>query len=200
MTRPTPIALIDLDGVLVDAQGAALERRGVTAYDYAALTWNFHEQFGLTYDQLWGETDRAFWAGLPWTPEGKALVVGVEALAREFHGAADHHVGLLSKPVRADGCRDGKQDWVDRNLPTYSNRLFLGAAKWVLSSPRHVLIDDSDYQVQDYVEAGGRGVVVPRPWNSRRRETDANGRFDVGALLKDVRREYEEVCSGKWPE
>ena len=56
--------------------------------------------------------------------------------------------------------------WVVRELPEYAQRYLVGPAKAFCASSDTVLIDDADFNVEAFGEAGGRTILVPRPWNS----------------------------------
>ena len=171
-----------MDGVLVDFANEAIRRFGgrIARSD---VTWDFPVKLGFSHGldpEFLGGLDYGFWANLPWTAEGRALLAGLESIFGES-------VCLVSTPAEGSpGCRDGKADWVSANLPAYNTRTFLGRDKFLLAGPQKVLIDDHEPNVDAFMAHGGRAVLVPRPWNRRRRLTDADGNFDADSLLKEV--------------
>jgi hypothetical protein len=44
------------------------------------------------------------------------------------------------------------------------------APKRLLAKPDHVLIDDKDSNVEEFIKDGGRAYMPPQPWNSRHKE------------------------------
>jgi hypothetical protein len=159
------IIFLDLDGVLVDFVRGALVAHGEPA-DTPVTGWSFDREVaarrGITPEEFWAACDEAFWAGLDWTADGRALLAACET------AAGPDRVFLLSTPCKTRGCLQGKQDWVDRHLPAYSRKVFFGAAKEAFAGPGKVLVDDYDKNVERFQAAGGWTVLVPRPWNQRR--------------------------------
>ena len=64
----------------------------------------------------------------------------------------------------------GKINWIDKNMPEYSRRYLIGPAKQFCAGPDSILVDDSNKNIEDFAEAGGNVILVPRPWNSNYRE------------------------------
>ena len=64
------------------------------------------------------------------------------------------------------GSCTGKALWVQSHLPEYSKRFIISTApKSLLAKPDTLLIDDKDENVEEFVKAGGYGILVNRPWN-----------------------------------
>jgi hypothetical protein len=157
------ICFLDLDGTLVDFCGAAQTRLGITQAQLDELpkpwSWDFiFEVSGVPPEDFWPTLDAEFWATLPWTPDGRAILDLVE-------GAFDQ-ICLISKPT-GPGSHDGKQAWIAQHIPRYNGRALFGAAKHYCAGPGRYLIDDSETNINEFYNYGGRGILVPRPWNSR---------------------------------
>ena len=61
--------------------------------------------------------------------------------------------------------------WMRRFVPDFTfDRVILIKDKYLLARPGRVLIDDADHNVDNWVAAGGEGILVPRPWNSKHKE------------------------------
>lgn len=177
----TPVCFLDLDGVLVDFVSGALALHGKTL-DPAEVRWDFMAQIGFAgvdAPRFWEPLGRAFWAGLGWTHEGRALLSEIERLFGE-------NVAILTSPCETDGCIDGKRDWIKRHLPAYRRRLIVGSPKELLAAPGKILVDDHDGNEQAFAAKDGATILVPRPWNWRRDETDALGRFDVARVVHEL--------------
>lgn len=194
----TPVCYLDLDGVLVDFVTGALAFHG-KSLPPSEVRWDFAEQVGFDGPdgpaRFWNGFGRQFWADLDWTHEGRELLAGVCKLF------GTPNVVLLSSPCATPGCRDGKADWVKAHCPELAPRLFLGAEKAVFAGPHAVLVDDRQKTVEEYVRRGGRAVLVPRPWNSRKALCDEQGCFVVPALLEDVKAALEAAgghAPGSW--
>jgi hypothetical protein len=162
-----PVCFVDMDGVLVDFVTGACRTHGSTLYlEPHLVSWGFPTQI---------------WAGLGWTPEGKDLLAGVEALV----GAES--IALMTSPCDTPGSVEGKVEWVRRNLPAYRRRLFVGPAKHLAAGPAKILVDDHDANVDKFRAHGGAAVQPPRPWNRRQDECLPGGRFNVPGVLFDLK-------------
>lgn len=160
------IVMLDLDGVLVDFCRGAYRFHGVED-KYPPNKWDFLEDIGLTAEEFWSPLGRKFWANLGWMPDGRKIL----SIAEFYVGTGN--ICFLSSPCQIDGCVDGKMDWCHRNLaPRYYRKIFLGSAKEMLAHKNAVLIDDSDVNIAEFKKYGGRGILVPRPWNERRKYSD----------------------------
>jgi len=180
----TPI-FFDLDGVLAGfVHGAhsywsAAGRKGLPAVD--EVQWGIEEQFGFGDDpeRFWEPFGYEFWAGLPVLADGMSLFRSVASR----HGAG---LRILSTPHNVRGCRDGKYDWVKTHLPRYADSLFLGKNKSEIVHGAAVLVDDHGENIKKWKHAGGRGVLIPRPWNERKYECHPGGHFDVPSLYAEI--------------
>lgn len=168
---------LDLDGVLVDFVGPALalHRKAIPPRD---VRWNFPDQVGIPQEAFWKPLGFDFWANLPWTREGRALLEAVEDIDAPF--------GYLTSPCQTEGCAEGKRAWARKHLPCRGAKVFIGSAKHLLAHPGALLVDDHDANVEAFRAAGGKAILVPRPWNTRREETDDAGGFDVESLANEI--------------
>ena len=156
-----------MDGVLVDFVGGACRVHG-KANPYACGNFNgwtildSPEFRGMSAADFWRPMGREFWAGLAWTDDGREILSIVEsAFGKE-------NICLLSSPCHTPGCMDGKLDWIKENISSYKSRFMFGNRKEFAASDRRILIDDADHNVRAFGMAGGRTVLVPRPWNDLR--------------------------------
>ena len=148
---------LDMDGVLVDF------RRGICeAFDRddPSDSWLFWENWeGISFEDVNAKCIGSFWLNLEWTHEGLNIFKAVfEKFIGDFY--------LLTTPMPNLGSASGKAVWVDKHIPIYNKRLITTqASKSLLAGPDTLLIDDKDENIEEFVAAGGRGILVPRPWN-----------------------------------
>ncbi len=156
--RPT-VAFLDVDEVLAGFSRAACERHGRDPA--TATTWTFWHQWPMSDEDFWGSFDEEFWANLPLTPEAEEI----ERCVRFNFG--EENVCLLTSPSTGptSACAAGKCRWIAKHFPRYSRRFLIGPPKHFCAHPGAVLIDDSDHNCYKFREAGGKTVLVPRPWN-----------------------------------
>lgn len=156
--------LLDLDGVLADCVGAMAV---VHDKDPSLVTkWGIEECWNISSEELWSPLDYNFWSNLPLTREAHQVV----GYCSRAVGA--ENICILTSPSRNDGCMDGKRDWVKNNFPYFSKRLLIGSCKYFCASPQSLLIDDSEKNVDLFIEHGGQAFLFPRPWNKSRDEKE----------------------------
>lgn len=171
----------DLDGLAADFVGGALAIHGLHIPP-ADVQWDFMTQVGFSASdpKFWEPlANEKFWAGLQPLADGMALISGIES------EMPVRRLGILSSGLVAGSC-DGKRKWLAQHLPAFLGRINFCSVKEMCASSRHILVDDHDGNVDKFIAAGGRAVLVPRPWNNRRNETDAEGRFDVAKVMDEV--------------
>lgn len=192
----TPVLFLDLDGVIVDFVAGAFRAHGRRPPPPLDVRWGFPAQMGFTGTDdpaFWAPLGHDFWANLPWTAEGRAVVAAAEAAYGE------HHVAVMTSPCDTPGSVEGKVAWVRREMPRYARRLFVGPAKHLAAGPGKLLVDDHGPNCERFAAAGGESLLVPRPWNARRGEVDALGRFDTGALAGEIMRARESAAiAAEW--
>lgn len=158
------LCFLDLDGVLVDL---------VTGFiDYLGIDNPYHDPDNLgQFDRLrkinvpegkdaFDDLDYHFWANLPPMPDGPEIYEMVEW----YFGKGN--ICLLSSPTRNPESAAGKLAWINQHYPQLSRSFFLGTAKHFAASRNKVLVDDFDYNVEVFREAGGQAILIPRLWNS----------------------------------
>ncbi len=172
---------LDMDGVCTDFVVGVLDfhKSDIRVKD---VRWGMEEQLKIDKNTFWKGLDYFFWSNLAWTGEGQTLI-------QELEDIFGDNIAIVSSPCKTIGCRDGKAHWVENYLPNYKDKLFLGNKFNIglLASPNKILIDDHELYISQFKEAGGKGILVPRPWNKRISETDEYGRFDVKKLIKEVK-------------
>lgn len=186
----TPVVFLDMDGVLSNFVQGALDHFGSKA-DIHDVTWDFPRDILGFKDagdmDFWNQLGYDFWANLEWTPEGQSLVKGVEEMVGQ------ENIGILTAPQDTAGCVDGKRAWIKKHLPKYVKQLVVTPAKTLFAAPMKILVDDHDPNITKFTKTpqghptGGRGVLVPRPWNSAKPRTDGKGGCDVAPLLSELR-------------
>lgn len=166
--------LVDLDGVLCDFVGGAIEVHGRTQYrDKIFKNWPYANYdlagvLDITENELWKKIDlcMAFWEGLrpyPWM--------------RPFLDALDDIAPwtIATSPSRSSRSAGGKVAWLQRHFgtafrdyvigPKFVNDDFAPYMK-LMARPDVVLIDDCDVNCEAFEKAGGTAILFPQPWNS----------------------------------
>jgi len=131
----------DLDGVLTDFDGAYLKLTGID------LSNKFHDG-----PKFWEPINKAgveFWTNMDWKNDGKRLWKYIQK----------HNPKILSAPSRNVESRIGKISWVERELPGVELILKYAKNKKDLSEPNSILIDDRPENINDWIEAGGIGIL-----------------------------------------
>jgi predicted kinase len=133
----------DMDGVIVDFEEG-----------YDRLTGRKAPGVHSTYDKenFWqpiADAGSKFWADLKWMPDGQQL----------WDYIKPYNPSLLTAPSREESSRIGKQEWVDKNIPGTSIVFKYAKDKKDLASPNAILIDDRKDNIQQWIDAGGIGIL-----------------------------------------
>ena len=164
--------LLDIDGVMNRFQWYIFQRLGVPMDDEsqypvecgwdivkAANTLLGCEHYSKT--SFWNSVTREMWADVP-PSEFFGYLLG---MAESMVGQENVH--FLTSPTLDADCLAGKADWIKRFAPKWMHRNFLiGPPKHLCAQPGAVLIDDADKNVDAFNAHGGKGILLPRPWNS----------------------------------
>lgn len=131
---------LDLDGVMAD-------------FDRHA-----HEQgkYDSKNKLKWDELDYQWWSTMPAFEGARGFYDAVKKLGT---------VRFLTAPVLTEGCFSGKAAWVQKFLPERGKSamkdliICAGIDKKLLARPHHILVDDREANIKDWVAAGGIGIL-----------------------------------------
>ena len=184
-----PVCYLDMDGVIADFVTSALYLHGLISKVKAhEVGWDFWTQHGISHEDFWKDMGYEFWRDIPLTEEFHKLV---PALLDLF---GPDHIVIVSSPCQTPGCVEGKREWIRKWVPALKNDTFFGKSKHKLAGGRKILVDDHTPNVDAFRRAGGKAVLVPRPWNERKDEAMGFA-CNVDNVIKEVRSEYESL----WP-
>ena len=134
-----------MDGVLVDFENRFKRfSDGISPKDY-------EDKYGKEkfWDLIDKKTGVRFWVGMPWMSDGKQL----------WNYIKNYNPTLLSSPSRSNSSRMGKRIWRKRNLPSTKLVLAQAAKKQNYANPNSILIDDRESNIDQWVKAGGIGIL-----------------------------------------
>jgi len=144
MSKETPgnqiYIFFDLDGVLAD-------------FDRHAREQNKYTEDGKV---KWGELDHQWWATMPAFFGAKKFYSAVRKLGK---------VKFLTAPVLGADCFSGKAEWVQKFASRRGKYALMDLIicpakdKYFLASPNHILVDDREKNIKEWVAAGGIGVL-----------------------------------------
>ena len=145
-----------MDGVLVDFNKG-----------YFKLTGYKLDGVHRTDERFWDPINEAgydFWINLKWMSDGRKLWSYIEKFNPE----------LLSAPSRQPDSRIAKHDWVKRELPGVHLTLRSAKNKKEFASPTSILIDDREDNINDWIGAGGIGILHKSAKDTIRQLKDLN--------------------------
>ena len=174
MTKVTKIYL-DLDDVLNSFSLFVLGRMGCpvgpfdyhlfpdVGYDIHGALRRLNPDVKMTVDEFWRNVRFNDWAMAPVSNEASAIIEkSVEKVGR-------NNVFILTKPTRCPESCSGKLEWIQTHMPRWLQRQFvITPKKGCCARPDSLLIDDNYENLEEFWEAGGRGLLMPRPWNYMR--------------------------------
>ena len=150
--------LLDNDGVMCDLHTPLMNIHRFKMQDWKPGVCSIEEVTGLTAKAVWNHpevTHKDFWASLPKTPWADDLLALLRRRTSE--------ICFLTKPVLDPGCAAGKMRWFKKHYPGV--KFLIGTSKKFCAGPGKILIDDSEENVDEFNEYGGRGILFPRVWN-----------------------------------
>ena len=147
--KPKYLIFCDMDGVLVDFDKGYKDLTGKSTNhadvqdknDFWRLLNKSLEEKGLIeYD---------YWVNLPWMPDGKQL----------WNYIKGYKPYILTAPSLDPGSRQGKREWVEKELPEAKNVYFRKASlKPEFSGKNRILIDDRADTIAAWNAKGGIGI------------------------------------------
>jgi 5'(3')-deoxyribonucleotidase len=155
------VVFLDMDGVVQDFVGAALDAHGSDLTPDDITRYNMAEIMGLSDEEFWVPIDAAgseFWRTLPEYPWFRPLLANLKRAAKKvvFCTATSGHVHEAT----------GKRQWLtDRYGRHDHDWIMIRHKHYLAGTPRSVLIDDSPYNVEAFRQAGGCAVLFPQSWN-----------------------------------
>lgn len=130
-------------------------------YDIVAAANQLLGRPQFTVPAFWDAIPRGIWATVPpsllfpWLVHAAEEIVGRE------------NVCIATSPTKDPECLAGKLEWIHRHMPQWMWRQYaITPRKYLLARPDSLLIDDHPGNIDQFEAHGGRGVLVPRPWNS----------------------------------
>lgn len=161
---------LDMDGVFVNFLGGLHKALSVPynydPYPYEKGKWNMltdirgFDDIPATFKECDDCCTWDFWRFLEWMHDGRKIL---RAISNRFDA---NQIYLLTTPMPNIESASGKMMWVRDKLPVYlKHTIITQAPKHLLARPDTLLIDDKDENVDGFREAGGKALLVPRPWN-----------------------------------
>lgn len=148
---------LDMDGVVADIYAAICNKLGIINPYLYASTHGVYDVFDM-FDKDDLSEDYAFWRDMPPMPD---------ALEIYDFAASIGEVAFLTHPMRSgSGSMLGKVHWRDKYFPDVPLFFAIDGDKSWMGNPNCWLIDDFQHNILQFkAKWGGRGVLVPRPWN-----------------------------------
>lgn len=172
---------IDLDDVLVDWHAGVVAAHGLSEDRLpppGVGGQRLDAALGMSANAFWKPLNgHDFWAGLAPTVFARDLVAVAERLA------GPGNVTILSRPTLSYYSASGKLEWVHREFPHLLRATNLVVEKWRMCRPGYVLIDDSEVNIEEWVEEGGIGILVPSRSNRRHAESPCAAVAELAAVF-----------------
>lgn len=158
ITTPRPTVLLDVDGVLADFSGELLRWVG-PQYTRAQLTeWDLTKALGIENRQhLFDE-----YASEPGFCESLPVLEGAQDFVEELRKVAD--VVIVTSPYSAARLWTFERlRWLERHFGISKYDVIFAKRKYLVKGD--VMIDDGPHNIDEFVNRGGRGLLIDQPWN-----------------------------------
>jgi 5'(3')-deoxyribonucleotidase len=159
--------LLDMDGVLVDFVGAAIERlnkklgRNITIKQLATdhQIWSIEKVYGISGNEFWEivEEGHDLWCNLKPFLWADLLLAYCKTLGR---------VTICTSPSLSPNCAAQKTKWLVDHFDLNNTGLMIGGRKDLMARHNNLLIDDSPTNIEKFTSKGGKGILVPSNWNT----------------------------------
>jgi hypothetical protein len=99
-------------------------------------------------------------------PECEGAKEMFDLLVSTVERSMSGHVFVLTHALPNTECYAGKFAWLQKFTGSRKPPLMTAEHKALLAKKDRILIDDMDKNISPFTEAGGHGVLIPRPWNT----------------------------------
>jgi len=157
--------ILDVDGVLARCHEDAVREYGY--YEPYPLGMRVKDVLhdlhpylqDVSHDAFWAKFEYDFWANLRTHDYWPHFWDYMNA---KF---GNENIFIATRPTHNPASAAGKMEWLHRHLPhTVAGFSIIKEKHW-LASPNRLLIDDSQSNIDKFVEAGGQGFLWRQPWN-----------------------------------
>ena len=161
---------LDIDGVLVSFVLAAFQYHCAPIQNEGRYPkghdWDILGAVNHVRDQIGAPGFRAdeFWDFPEWFWDMEPYP-GMHEFVKQLEKRGD--VTLATACTMSPACAAGKLRWIQDNLPQFARNYVITPRKELLADCYSVLIDDYPRNCKRFAEAGGRSILVPRPWNGQ---------------------------------
>lgn len=161
---PNMDCYLDMDGCLVDMHTPCLKayhlEKLLEPGNWPTTTNLLNEAAGVAKDRYWDKINADFnwWFSLepyPWTLD---LVRFLRTHFRTLR--------ITTHPQDTDASYRGKRAAIEKHFGSGHPKIIFIEEKHLLARPDRLLIDDTPAIVKAWRQAGGFGMVFPRPWNT----------------------------------
>jgi len=158
---------LDMDGVLADFDTGVCKLFGKSKINWTGKK-SVDEALGIGKTKMWRRIDEEgfkFWANLKPLPWANKLWSNLSRL---------DEVVICTTPSLNPVSASGKMKWQQNFLGRRNFRDFvITPHKHLLAKgPNTILIDDREKNIDAFSEAGGVGILFPRPWNKQREQSE----------------------------
>lgn len=175
-----------MDGVITDFVGGVCRAfNKPNPYPKETRDYSFWNAWPeISFKDVNAICNQEFWHNLEWAHDGREILDAI----RKTLGL--EKVYFVTYPMLNIESPTGKWLWVRDNLPIYlKHTIITQAPKSLLAKSDTLLIDDKDENVEEFVKAGGYGILINRPWNKgyeRADHTVEDLEIDLLDIVHDV--------------
>lgn len=127
---------------------------------------NAADALGISRSEMWREIAKR---GTKWWRD-----LAPQPWAKEFYEELCRidEVVILTSPSHIAAAHTGKAEWMKDFFGGNFRQYIMTKRKDLLARPGDILIDDHEHNCDAFTQAGGIGVLFPRPWNRAHKDSN----------------------------
>lgn len=143
--------------------------------------YEIYHAIGKPDGEVWAEMREVsdeFWSTMPEFP-----------WSRKFYDTCCQYgeTLILTSPINSPTCLSGKLKWLYKFTgDPYFNNYIMTKMKWTCARWNHILIDDKEANVKQFIKEGGRAVLFPSHGNHLHDRLDDPCGYALAELAKVV--------------
>lgn len=158
---------LDLDGVCTNFIKSCIEANKLD-YDNTIAIWKRDYLGVFSAFKVFNIDNNTFWRNIESSGEQFWTEMEPYPWFHELYNRLSEHgkVYFLTSPSQCPSSLSGKLKWLQSQFDRSFKDYIITPNKELLANENSILIDDFPKNIEDFINAGGNGILFPQFWNS----------------------------------